>query len=247
MRVRSSEAQQRERERKRQYDQRRKRPARICPVCGRQYHPTVHRQRTCSRTCVREGQIRRRIWPASKLAYRNCAECGRLFIARGAGLCCSEGCSREARLRYDREYNQRVRPAPPRACNCGVALTGRQKKCGVCVKRADRERKRRERTSAAGRLAKQRENRRRKAARRGVVHEEYTTAEIAERDGYRCGLCHELVAMTKVVPHPKAPTIDHIIPLDDRGDDVKSNVQLAHFLCNSIKGNRGSQQLKLLG
>jgi 5-methylcytosine-specific restriction endonuclease McrA len=72
-------------------------------------------------------------------------------------------------------------------------------------------------------------------------------AEIVERDGYRCGLCCTLVTMSKVIPHPKAPTIDHIVPLSAGGDDTKANVQLACFLCNSIKGNRGSQQLKLIG
>ena len=30
-------------------------------------------------------------------------------------------------------------------------------------------------------------------------------------------------------------------------DDVKANVQLAHFGCNSSKGARGSQQLALVG
>jgi 5-methylcytosine-specific restriction endonuclease McrA len=53
--------------------------------------------------------------------------------------------------------------------------------------------------------------------------------------------------MTKVVPHPKAPTIDHIVPLSAGGDDTKANVQLACFLCNSIKGSRGTQQLTLIG
>lgn len=53
--------------------------------------------------------------------------------------------------------------------------------------------------------------------------------------------------MTKAVPHPKAPTIDHIVPLADGGDDVRSNVQLAHFICNSMKGTGGTQQLMLVG
>jgi 5-methylcytosine-specific restriction endonuclease McrA len=54
--------------------------------------------------------------------------------------------------------------------------------------------------------------------------------------------------MTLVVPHLKVPTIDHIVPLADGGDDVKVNVQLAHFICNSIKGDRGGgEQLLLVG
>ena len=54
--------------------------------------------------------------------------------------------------------------------------------------------------------------------------------------------------MTKAVPHPKAPTIDHIVPLADGGDDIKANVRLAHFLCNSRRGARGgTEQLWLIG
>lgn len=55
--------------------------------------------------------------------------------------------------------------------------------------------------------------------------------------------------MKRVVPHPKAPTIDHVVPLDLGGDDKRANVQLAHFICNSRKSNRlnGPVQLALVG
>jgi len=53
--------------------------------------------------------------------------------------------------------------------------------------------------------------------------------------------------MKQVVPHPKAPTVDHIVPVSEGGDDTRANVQLAHFVCNSVKGARGSQQLALIG
>ncbi|MDX3353901.1 HNH endonuclease signature motif containing protein [Streptomyces sp. ME01-24h] len=62
-----------------------------------------------------------------------------------------------------------------------------------------------------------------------------------------CGLCGGRVAMKQTVPHPKAPTIDHVVPISEGGDDTRANVQLAHFLCNSSKGPRGSQQLALIG
>lgn len=97
------------------------------------------------------------------------------------------------------------------------------------------------------RLSWQAKCRRRRAAKRGGVSEPYTLAQIAERDKTRCGLCGTRVLMKQKVPHPKAPTIDHVVPVSEGGDDTRANVQLAHFRCNSVKGARGCQQLALIG
>lgn len=71
--------------------------------------------------------------------------------------------------------------------------------------------------------------------------------EIAERDGYRCALCRRKVNMLLTAPHLMMASIDHVIPLSVGGDDTKVNVQLAHWLCNTRKGNRGVDQLALFG
>lgn len=94
----------------------------------------------------------------------------------------------------------------------------------------------------------QRKNRRRRALKRNAQSEKYSLAEIAARDRNRCGLCGSRVAMTRTAPHPRAPVVDHVIPLARGGDDVRTNVQLAHFLCNSRKGcHGGGEQLALIG
>jgi 5-methylcytosine-specific restriction endonuclease McrA len=91
-------------------------------------------------------------------------------------------------------------------------------------------------------------NHRKRARKRNAPSEPYTLAEIAKRDRYHCGICRKRVAMTKVVAHPKAPTIDHRVPLAAGGDDTKANVQLAHYRCNVSKGDRGGgEQLWLIG
>ncbi|MGV4984527.1 HNH endonuclease [Streptomyces sp. NRAIS4] len=80
-----------------------------------------------------------------------------------------------------------------------------------------------------------------------MKRERYALAEIAARDGYRCGLCRKTVPMDRRVPDLLAPTIDHVIPLSEGGDDTKANVQLAHYSCNCAKGARAlGEQLALI-
>lgn len=80
------------------------------------------------------------------------------------------------------------------------------------------------------------------------MSEPYTLAEVAERDGDRCGLCGRKVDMRRRNPHPLAPTIDHVLPISRGGDDTRANVQLAHRACNIAKGARGGgEQLALIG
>lgn len=88
-----------------------------------------------------------------------------------------------------------------------------------------------------------------RARKREAYVSDVSPAKIYERDGWRCQLCRKQVDRTKVVPHPKAAVLDHILPLAQGGTHEPTNVQCAHFLCNSIKRDRVSeaQQLMLFG
>ena len=85
---------------------------------------------------------------------------------------------------------------------------------------------------------------RRRARQHGAYVEDVWRSKVYERDGYVCQLCHKPCKMAAVVPHPKAPTLDHIIPFAHGGTHEYANVQLAHFLCNSLKSD-GDGQLNL--
>jgi len=52
--------------------------------------------------------------------------------------------------------------------------------------------------------------------------------------------------MKQTVPHPKAPTIDHVIPLAQGGTHEPLNCRAAHFLCNSLKSHQGHGDQMLL-
>jgi len=61
---------------------------------------------------------------------------------------------------------------------------------------------------------------------------------IFRRDQFICQICYKKVDMKLSVPHLFAATVDHIIPLSRGGNHEPSNLQLAHFICNSKKGSR---------
>lgn len=61
--------------------------------------------------------------------------------------------------------------------------------------------------------------------------------KVFERDGWTCRICRKPVDREAKVPHPKAPTVDHVVPLALGGAHVYTNVQTAHFICNSRKSH----------
>lgn len=216
----------------------RRRETRACEICGKPYQPQYAAQRTCGRACGvelrrREGSIPPKRWPSCMIYVRDCACCGKLFTGRTLkSSWCSQSC-------YDRTYNLRCRPprfqpGDWRCQSCDAPVADGRQKCNDCLVLSIRQ-------------AKQRKRRAERARMRGIRRESYTLEEIAQRDRFRCGLCRKRVAMTKTVPHPKAPTIDHVVPVACGGDDTRANVQLAHFSCNARKRIGGSQQLAMIG
>lgn len=73
--------------------------------------------------------------------------------------------------------------------------------------------------------------------RRGKRHAARDRA-IFERDGLICHICWEPLERDEIVPHPLAPTIDHIIPVSKGGGNEEANKQAAHYRCNVLKGDR---------
>jgi len=88
-----------------------------------------------------------------------------------------------------------------------------------------------------------------RARKRRAYVADVSPAQIFERDRWRCKLCRRKVRRDKVVPHPLAPVLDHIVPLARGGTHEPSNVQCAHFICNSRKSDGAgyAEQLLLFG
>lgn len=165
-----------------------------------------------------------------------CSACGSAFewIKTGSKVrtTCSDACRHSIRSRA----GVAARAADGgsmgfcRECNIPLAEGSAKLRCDPCIEERSRQKVRR-----------------RRSLKRGGLSELYTLAEIAQRDRHRCQLCRRKVDPAIQWPDPKSPSIDHVIPVSEGGDDTRANVQLAHFGCNSGKGARGSQQLALVG
>jgi len=54
------------------------------------------------------------------------------------------------------------------------------------------------------------------------------------RKSDKCGICGE------PIKNLKESSIDHIVPLSKGGQDIPSNMQVAHISCNQAKGNKNA-------
>jgi len=72
---------------------------------------------------------------------------------------------------------------------------------------------------------------------------------VGERDRWRCGICGGRVSKGLVHPDPRAPSLDHVVPLSLGGAPTDpTNLQLSHLRCNLRKGNTPTgEQLRLIG
>lgn len=79
---------------------------------------------------------------------------------------------------------------------------------------------------------------RRRALKRSAFVAPVYRKKVFESDGYRCHICNKMTNRNAKVPHPMAPTLDHLVPLAKGGTHEPINCRTAHFLCNATKGDR---------
>lgn len=172
--------------------------------------------------------------PARRALFE-CEHCGDWYTAKrkGTKYCSSYCCHRDHYV----PVSERRDPVAKTCANCGddfsvVERASVRKYCSeLCQKKA----------------SWRKSDRARRARLQGADTQSYDRKGVFERDGWTCQVCGESVDKRTRVPHPKAATIDHIVPLSQGGDDTRKNVQCAHFECNTNKhaGSAGSQLLLL--
>lgn len=223
----------------------RKHHARPCEQCGNEFwrkrlSQRKDAQRFCSRTCSFEyaGFVKIAI-RATKLLERarkprrtprpqvECPTCKKKFVRYSVTRAyCSKAC----------------KPVPPKKERVAAPRDTHCRTCGVEIVGLGR-------FFCSDRCSKKLEKKIRRARKLSAgPHEAVGLAYVMKRDAGKCRLCGGAVDRNAVVPHPKAPTLDHVVPLSRGGTHTRANLQLAHFSCNVIKGDRAmGEQLMLVG
>lgn len=231
-----------------------------CEVCAAEFKRKrggKNAGRCCSRACGFELQRRQRAankvktWQwRSIISYRQCDGCGKTITqGKRTKQVCNAACYRLAAGMTPRGSEVAGR------CKCGGAITYtltsmHRTHCDKC-KRANAKARRRDYRAASRQSGTYIGSDHRKRARKyNVDYEPIQPRYIYERDNWTCHLCGERVHKS----HPKdgydplGPSLDHIIPMSKGGAHIKSNVALAHFICNSIKSDGAvGEQLLLVG
>lgn len=225
----------------------------VCLCCQKPFKKKIYpsgnyscQKKYCSRDCAFEA--RRRKLPAAQrpleVAKRlarwfeqwgddvypivsKCSKCGIATVVSQKGQdpqrpCCE--CSK-----------------PPRLCaGCGCGLPRSRRLCQECAAARKAEANKRERRKA--RLNGTRAPSLRKRCRKfGVTFTPIPRKKVFDRDKWKCQICGVklLPKFAKIVgtttPHPRCPTIDHIVPLSfgpSSPGHVWDNVQACCWQCN---------------
>lgn len=193
-------------------------PIKVCPICGNEFQPQLECQKYCTVEC---GLLR------MKTRMSKCAFCEKEFLAKShENFCCEECRNKFFETTSERKFHYSERDLICK--NCGKLVSGklvqeRQEFCSfVCQRRY---------YSKIGQI-------KRKEQMKRLYVEKVTLDEIFERDKGICQICGKPVDRELECTNKYSPTIDHIIPLSKNGKHEKSNCQLAHRRCNSIKSNK---------
>lgn len=234
---------------------------RACETCEQQFTPKINRGRFCGKSCSDKAR------KPKEIQCVGCGQTVNRNVRGGsadAGLYCSRGCyfALKGRLKQEKDesrnamrlgglsYTAHVRrwrmwlreqhleevregmaSTGCRTCGASVGyLFGRPRTyCGKACRP----------TPPVNREVRKAHKRARRARTRGIEAENIKPADIFDRDGWRCQMCGvHTPKKLRGTCNPKAPEMDHMIPLAKGGKHVASNLQCLCRACNAWKSDK---------
>jgi 5-methylcytosine-specific restriction endonuclease McrA len=222
-----------------------------CKKCGKPFKPKrAGRASYCSQSCAFQDC---KAWQAKpirvervekskscRVFFLYCQQCEALYSSVTSGSkYCSSACGTEFHLeRRKQENKKKVEALPKRICGeCGSGFQPRSlrdsKYCSAkCLRKTHK------RIGKAVRRARERTN----------VVELVNVFTVFTRDKWTCQQCRVRTPRSLRGSYdPKAPELDHIIPLSRGGEHSYRNVQCLCRSCNGSKGSKPMGQLRLFG
>lgn len=207
-----------------------KRPMQTCPVCKESFMPKSSHAQVCSRSCA---VTRLRFVRATSAVGRQLSPA----LPPGAALdppvrsCDVDGCGRARHTKglCAKHYFGRCDFTMGYCAECGEPFTSANSSPNRYCSSACAERDQRRRSK----------HRRSKRIRNGSRRDRISLPKLAIRDGWKCHICTRTVTR-------KTWSVDHLVPLSFDGTHTWDNVALAHHRCNTLRGNHGHAQLRLV-
>jgi 5-methylcytosine-specific restriction endonuclease McrA len=214
-------------------------PTLSCEHCSKSFRPKrSDRLRFCSRDCsfkklkevgrLSVGYVRKEHYPSSRVWVANCRRCSLPFVSRTNVAFCSDDCR-----------------ASPRQVEVSCVECGKLfiRTIGMWQHYCGDDCRDRRAATARSKAKKKRRSKygkhwRKRARVLGVEYELVSSLKVFERDGWRCQICGcKTPSHLKGAAHPRAPTIDHRIPISKGGPHTYANIQCACRQCNTRKSN----------
>lgn len=193
-----------------------------CLWCGKAFQPKrAGRTKYCSRGCWFEfssakSNLIAGLSASHKVHRVKCGWCGCRFDAQVGSKYCSEEC------------RSKFVPVDFSCAECGnqVQTSYRDQRKKFCS------------DVCSGRNHRRIRRKMERARLREVQVERVDPIKVFDRDGWRCQICGTKTQKAKRGKvHPRAPELDHIVPLSVGGEHSYRNTQCACRECNSKKGN----------
>lgn len=219
--------------------------ARCCGTCGAAFTALVANAKFCSRKCKKVAWLQA---DPDRAAHQQ-REKKRRELERvhasdsfkrrkvGRSLAKTLRLLMPIKRALEREMLSKV-PCAVCGCEVGIGEKGARKYCSKACKESSevtQEIRRRSRASYY-------------AAKKANTIETFDPIEIFERDKWRCQLCGVKTPRSlRGTNDPRAPELDHIIPISQNGAHARFNAQCACKRCNRAKSDKPLGQMLLVG